>query len=106
MKKKDKKGEPEFPLGTMKIVKEWDCYDAKYRYFLYKYDSGLGGGPYAQTIYYWHRVAYGNLTWAKKNAAHYKIKIEGESKENEKGFGYGDYLKLMHATPPPPKEES
>jgi len=79
MKKKDKKVVPSIPLGTMKIVKEWNPGTVKYDYTLYKRIWFPSPSVYGSGFDCWKSIASGNLAWAKKNAAHYKIKIEEET---------------------------
>jgi len=76
MKKKNKKVEPSIPIGTMKIVKEWNPDTAEYDYTLYERDWFPSIGVYGSSFDFWKSIASGNLAWAKKNAAHYKIEIE------------------------------
>lgn len=50
------------------IVKHWDVNKAKYTYYLrFSWDNGDN----------WHAIGTGghSLAWAKKTAAHYKIKV-------------------------------
>lgn len=87
MSSKKSKKQDYIPYESKRLIKYWNIESANYMYRLEEWRQDmsylLSYKPYPfpdlpPPSYYWKTIGTGNLTWAKKNAAHYKIKIEEE----------------------------
>lgn len=75
--------QPEFEIGTKRLETQWDNDTAEYVYVLFEYRGSVARIGGSHIDYDWSNIASGDLSWAKRQAQHYKIQIGGPAKKLE-----------------------